>query len=190
MTRHHRIAARCGAGFILLLLSVRSAVGQQFREVAVGWTSVGPIPSESGTTYTGGGSLRVTIGGVLSQRFRLDANGMVVFFDRNEQYYPPCPSFGCPHPFYDKQPTQMASVGGNAQFNVDPRGRFFVEGGIGEYATFLQMTQYRLGLSGGAGVALPIDGPLLATIQADWHALLGKTSGPRNLFPISLGLRF
>ena len=185
-----QVRLACSVGFFVLVLAPVPAVGQQFREVAAGWTRLGPIPTESGTTYTGGPSLSMTIGGAVSQRFRFGFNGMAVFFDRNEQYFPPCPSIGCPHPFYDKQPAALIGVGGNGQFNVDARGRFFLDAGAGEYATFLQTTEFRFGVSGGAGISVPIGTSLLAAVQADWHGLLGKTLGPRNLFPISLGLRF
>lgn len=115
---------------------------------------------------------------------------MAIFFERSQERAVPCPSNGCPHPYYDTQAAAQISVGGSGQLDVDSRGRFFLDAGAGEYATFLGMTQFRLGISGGAGITIPIGPRLLSVVQADWHTLLGQTSGPRNFFPITVGLRF
>jgi hypothetical protein len=175
---------------LLLLFVPTPALAQQYREVAAGWTSVGPIPDSYGPIYRSGAMLRASTGGTVSQRLRLGASGMVVLFDSNVEDPVPCPSNGCPHQFYNTHAAATVGIGATGQFDIDSRGRFFLDAGAGEYATFLGMTEFRLGVSGGAGAAVPISTRLIATVQADWHSLLGTTVGPRHLFPLTVGLRF
>jgi hypothetical protein len=179
-----------GAGLFLLLSSPARAIAQQFSEVAVGWTSIGPIPGEYGTIYRSGAIVRTSMGGAVSERLRLGATGIAVLFDSNVGRAVPCPSNGCPHPYYDRHAAATISIGGSGQLNIDARGRFYLNAGAGEYATFLGMTEFRLGVSGGAGTAVPIGTRLLATVQADFHSLFGQNAGPSHLLPLTVGLRF
>src|SRR5215467_11493003 len=133
-----QFTARLARSWILGLLVVSSASasagGQAVRELAAGWTSVGPFPTTSGTTYRKGMSLRTLIGGAIAPRFRLGVSGMAAFFDRSVPgTEPPCPAPGCSGPSYDKQLTMLISAGGNAQLYIDRGGHYFVDAGAGEY---------------------------------------------------------
>jgi hypothetical protein len=99
ITFNARSARSWTVGFFLLSSLPAPAVGQVFRELAAGWTSVGPLPTASGTTYRNGMSLRAVVGGAIAPRFRLGLSGMAAFFDRNVPgTEPPCPAPGCSGP--------------------------------------------------------------------------------------------
>jgi hypothetical protein len=74
--------------------------------------------------------------------------------------------------------------------NVDPRGIFYVIGGAGLYEVYGPATELHLGVSAGAGTAVPVGARLRAVVEAHWHGLLGATSGSPWLVPVTVGLRY
>lgn len=79
------------------------------------------------------------------------------------------------------------------RLSVDPRGILYVIGGARLYdvnGVNAPTTAWHFGVSAGAGIAVPVAPHLRAFVEARWHGLLGTTSGPSQLVPITVGLRF
>lgn len=92
------------------------------------------------------------------------------------------------------QPERVSGLTANGLVSVDPRGILNVIGGAGLYNADLvnlrPSTEWHFGVSAGAGIAVPVVSHLRAFVEARWHGLLGDTSGPLQLVPITVGLRF
>ncbi len=78
----------------------------------------------------------------------------------------------------------------NARVNIDPRGILYLRGGPGVYDAFVPSAELRIGLSVGAGIAVPIGASVHAFAEAGWDELVGSTGGPSRLAPITVGVRY
>jgi hypothetical protein len=184
--------ARIALGLGCLLASAPPARAQTFVELGGGWNHVSPAPS--GDSYGPGFNARASIGRQLAPHFlvRLDAFTISGQSKDSVQFYPPCAFPGCTRSYYNYT-TQSFGIAGltvNGLVNVDSRGIFYAIGGAGIYDVSRPATELHLGVSAGAGIAVPLGARLRAVVEARWHGLLGATAGPPWLVPITVGLRW
>lgn len=167
------------------------ARAQAFVELGGGWNYVTPAAATPhGDTYGHGLNARVSVGRELAPNFRMRIDVLGIQFDHNVQYYPPCPAPGCTRSYYDVQSNSVVGVTVNGLLNVDPRGILYIVGGPGVYDAFVPSAELHLGVSVGAGVAVPIRAGLRAFAEARWHHLFGGAAAPSQFLPITVGLRY
>lgn len=171
-----------------LVVCPAPARAQTFVELGGGWNHVAPVPS--GVSYGSGSNLRASIGWQVAPNFRWRIDAFTSQFDVKTSIVQPCPSFGCSGPGYDFQSERVNALTANGLANVDPRGILYVIGGAGLYEVHTQTAEWLFGVSAGAGIAVPVATHLRAVVEARWHGLLGSTSGPPWLVPITVGLRY
>jgi hypothetical protein len=164
--------------------------GQTFFELGAGWSYLAaPVTPQIGT-YGRAVNGRVSIGRQVAPRVRVRADVMGLHFDQSVQYFPPCAAPGCTHPYYKTQSNDIVGVIGNGLVDVDRRGILYLIGGAGAYGAFVQSTERHLGVSAGAGIALPVGTDLRVFVEATGHHLFGRTTGPSRFVPITIGLRY
>jgi hypothetical protein len=175
-------------GLGCLLVCARPAHAQTFVEFGGGWNYLAPAPA--GDSYSRGLNIRASIGRQIAPNFRWRIDAFTSQFDHNVQFYPPCAFPACTRPYYNAQSVGIAGLTANGLMNVDPRGIFYVIGGTGLYEVYGPATELHLGVSAGAGIAVPVGARLRAVVEAHCHGLLGATSGPPWLVPFTVGLRY
>jgi hypothetical protein len=92
----------------------------------------------------------------------------------------------------------VAALSANWLVDVDPRGILYGIGGAGVYDVDdrSQKSGVSLGVSAGAGIAVPVGGGLRAFVEARYHVLrieqvlLGTTARPPWIVPVTFGVRF
>jgi hypothetical protein len=188
--RSPRWIAAAGMAAMCLVAGASPARGQGFYELGAGWNFVASPPASSPNKFTSGLELRGSIGQVLAPRMRLrfDANAML--FGLEQPIAVPCPSVGCPHPFYTDYTRGVVGLTANGLLSLDPRGIVYVIGGAGVYDANVYDNSLRAGVSAGAGLAIPIGPRHRAVVEAAWHGLAPAGAGPRWLAPVTVGLRF
>ena len=172
-------------GFVLVFPAPAGA--QAFVELAGGWNYVAPVASVASSNGT---NIRASIGWEISPNFRWRVDAFTSQFDAKTTLSLPCSTFGCPPSAY----IEFERVNGltvNGLVNVDPRGILYVTGGSGLYDVQTGTLEgWHLGVSAGAGIAVPVAGHLRAVVEARWHGVLGTTAGPSWLVPITVGFRY
>ena len=171
-----------------LLAIPATASAQTIVEVGGGWNYPGTGPS--GETYSHGWTARVSVGPQLASNFLLRIDGIMSQFVDSVQFYPPCPFPGCTHAYYNAQTVNILGVVANGILNVDHRGIFYLIGGAGAYDVNARNHDLHMGLSAGAGIALPVGPRLRAVAEARWNGLVGGTTGPSWFAPVTFGLRY
>jgi hypothetical protein len=161
-----------------LLVCPAPARAQTFVELGGGWN----VPA--GASH-GGSNFRASLGWQVAPNFRWRIDAFTNQFDYTTTNTFPCPSVGCGVPS-----ERVNGLTANGLVNVDPRGIFYVIGGAGLYDVETQTTELHFGVSAGAGIAVPVVSHLRAVVEARWNGLLGATSGPPWLVPITIGLRY
>ena len=63
-------------------------------------------------------------------------------------------------------------------------------GGAGLYSVTLETTDWRAGVSVGAGIAVPVASQLRVVVETRLHRLIGAVYGPQWLMPITIGFRY
>lgn len=173
------------------------AGGGGWNEVAVART-----PIHADANHSDGLNLRASIGRRLAAKFliRLDAvsNQFNVRVPHAQNAI--CPAnVVCPSYFYETHPERANGLLANALVNIDPRGFLYLIGGAGLYDVDVQVesgvppidaTEWHLGLSGGAGITVPLILHLRFVGEVRWHALYGGTSGSPWFIPVTVGLRY
>ncbi len=165
-----------------------AARAQMFVQLGAGLNFVSPVPS--GVGYGSGSNLQASIGWKVEPKIRLRVDVLTSQFDVKATVMPPCPSFGCSGPGFTFHSESVNGVTANILADVDERGIFYLVGGAGLYDVHTQSTERLIGISAGAGLAMPVGSRLRAVVEARWHGLLGATSGPAWLVPITVGLRY
>jgi hypothetical protein len=171
-----------------LLAIPATASAQTIVEVGGGWNYPGTGPS--GETYSHGWTARVSVGPQLASNFLLRIDGIMSQFVDSVQFYPPCPFPGCTHAYYNAQTVNILGVVANGILNVDHRGIFYLIGGAGAYDVNARDHDLHMGLSAGAGIAVPVGPRLRAVAEARWNGLVGGTTGPSWFAPVTFGLRY
>lgn len=152
--------------------------------------------------HSDGLNLRASIGRRLAAKFliRLDAvsNQFNVRVPHAQNAI--CPAnVVCPSYFYETHPERANGLLANALVNIDPRGFLYLIGGAGLYDVDVQVesgvppidaTEWHFGLSGGAGITVPLMLHLRFVVEVRWHALYGGTSGSPWFIPVTVGLRY
>ena len=188
-TLRSRWSTLCAAVWLgCLLLWPAQARAQTFVELGAGLNYVAPVPSNA--SYGSGSNLRASIGWQVAPNFRWRIDAFSSQFDVKPKVNLPCPASGCSGPGYSFQSERVSGVTANGLVNVDMRGIFYVIGGAGLYNVHAQTTDWLFGVSAGAGIAVPMGSRLRAVVEARWHGLLGATSGPPWLVPITVGFRY
>ena len=186
VTSFDRLFVSVGLG--LLLVGPRPAHAQQFIELGGGWNYMSPAPE--GQIYSGGFNLRASIGSQLSPHLLVRFDAFMADFQVKTQVFPPCAFPGCTHAYYDESSGGEAGLTANVLLNVDPRGIFYLTAGTGLYDLYFGPARVRMGVSAGAGIAVPIRGRFRIFAEARDHVLLGGDSGPSWLAPLTVGVRF
>jgi hypothetical protein len=182
------IVASGGVG--CLLAAASPASGQTFFELGAGWSYLAaPVAPQVGT-YGQAVNGRVSIGRTVAPRVRVRFDVLGLQFDQKVQYFPPCPAPGCTRSYYRTQSDDIVGVVGNGLLDVDRRGIFYLFGGAGVYGAFVPSAERHLGVSGGAGITLPVRTDLRIFVEAAGHHLFGRTTGPSQFVPITIGLRY
>jgi hypothetical protein len=152
------------------------------------WTTA--YTASSGAIYSSGFNARASFGQQLAPHFAVRYDAFTNQFDGKTAITAPCPPNGCSGSVYDVQSKGMIGLTANGLVSVDSRRIFYMIAGAGLYDVHGQTTELHFGVSGGAGIAVPIAESLRAVVEARWHGLLGPTSGPSSLVPITIGFRF
>jgi hypothetical protein len=173
-------------GFLLLIPA--SARAQTFVEIGGGSSFVGPAGST--VRWTDGWNLRASIGLHVTPGFSWRFDAFTSQFDAKGNVSEPCPSFGCSGLGTSSQSESVSGLTANALKSIDPLGIFYLSGGAGLYDVQAGGTEWVVGVSAGAGVAVPIAPHIRAFAEARWHGLFGVTSGPSSITLITIGLRF
>jgi hypothetical protein len=173
-----------------LSFGVASAEAQRFYEVAGGWNAVAQAPSSVSDRYNAGPFLRASVGSSVVPRTRIRFDGDVMLFQLQTERPVPCPSQGCPHPFYDNHTRAVAAFAANGLFALDSREHLYLIAGLGVYDIETQVNSKHIGASAGVGLGLPGGLHNRVVIEATWHGLVPSSNGPRWLAPVSLGFRF
>ena len=158
ITRIRRFALGC-------LLTIPATVSAQtIVEIGGGWNYPGTGPSTQ--SYTAGWTARASVGGQLAPNFLIRVDGIMSQFVTSVQFLPPCAFPGCTHAFYNKESVSIVGVMANGILNVDRRGIFYLIGGVGAYDVNAQDHDLQVGLSAGAGIAVPLGTRLRAVGEA------------------------
>ena len=174
---------------LVCLLAIPATVSAQtIVELAGGWNYLGTGPL--GVPYTHGWTARVSVGPQLASNFLLRIDGILSQFVDSVQFFPPCAFPGCSHAYYNAETVNIVGVVANGTLNVDRRGIFYLIGGVGAYDVNARDHDLHMGLSAGAGIAVPVGAGLRAVAEARWNGLLGGTTGPSWFAPITFGLRY
>jgi hypothetical protein len=178
----------CVAALLGCVLVLPAPAGAQaFVELAGGWNYVAPVASVASSN---GSNVRASIGWQVAPSFRWRIDAFTSQFDAKTALSLPCPSSGCPASAYI-QSERVNGLTANGLVEVDPRGIFYLIGGAGLYDLQSQTPEtWHLGVSAGAGIAVPVATHLRAVVEARWHGVLGATSGPAWLVPITIGFRY
>lgn len=179
------VVAAIGVALLVCPVNVRA---QTIVEVGAGWNYPGTGPF--GLPYTRGWTARVSVGPQLAQNFLLRIDATMSQFRDSVQFSPPCPSPGCTHAYYNAESVNVLGVVANGILNLDRRGIFYLIGGVGAYDVNARDHALHVGLSGGAGIAMPIGARLRAVAEARWNGLVGNTTGPSWFAPVTFGLRY
>jgi hypothetical protein len=178
----------CVAALLGCLVLCPAAAGAQvFVELGGGWNYVAPIASVASSS---GWNVRGSIGWQVAPNFKWRIDAFTSQFDAKQELALPCPSFGCAASAYILS-ERVNGLTVNGLVDVDPRGIFYLIGGAGLFDVQPQTPEeWHLGVSAGAGIAVPVAPHLRAVVEARWHGLLGATLGPSWLVPITVGFRF
>jgi hypothetical protein len=159
---------------------------QTFVELGSGWNRVAPAPYFEG--YTHGFNVRASFGWKVSPRVRFRLDALLTQFDD---------SLGIDSPggvFYQLKPVTVTGLTANWLVNFDPHEIFYLIGGAGFYDATGRPGRredgLNVGVSAGAGIALPIGPRLRAFFEAHDHVMLGKGSEPPWLVPFTIGFRY
>ncbi len=173
-------------GIGCMLIPRAPAGAQTFFEVGGGWNYVAPVDSRESSH---GANLRASIGWQVAPNFRWRIDAFQSQFDAKSPIVAPCPYFGCAAS-YSMEPERVSGLTVNGLWGVEPRGVLYVVGGAGLYHVQLGTSeQWPLGVSAGAGLALPLAARVSAVVEARWHGMFGVTAGPTWLVPITFGVR-
>lgn len=196
--RSSNSTARVALGLAGLLACAAPARAQSFAELGGGWNY--PAPAAGLDAYSHGYNVRASLGHRLAPRVRVRFDASVSWFDEKLQWYPPCPYPGCNGPAFQHGTAYVAALSANWLVNVDPRGILYGIGGAGVYDVDgyngFQQNGVTLGVSAGAGIAVPVGGGLRAFVEARYHVLridqvlLGTTARPPWIVPVTFGVRF
>jgi len=159
-----------------------------FVELGAGLNVVSPGPS--GVSYSTGTNLQGSIGWLVEPKIRLRVDVLTSQFDVTSTVNLPCVSTGCTGPGYSFHSESVNGLTANVLGDLDARGILYVVGGAGLYDVHTQSKELLFGISAGAGIAIPMGTRLRAVVEARWHGLLGGSSGPTWLMPITVGLRY
>jgi hypothetical protein len=179
--------ATCIAGALwCLLVAASPARAQGFFEFGGGWNYFAPPPA--GESYSQAYNLRASIGRRVSRRILMRFDIIVNQFQKRELLSEPCPVQGCDDV---SQSGGITAFTGNALFNLDDQGIFYLSAGTGIYDAINGGGGIvTLGLSAGAGVAVPISSRLRVFAEARDHVILATGSQPPWFAPITIGLRY
>jgi len=175
------------AGIGCLLVCPAPSRAQAFVELGGGWNYVAPVAS---VTSSHGSNFRASLGWQVAPNFRWRIDAFTSQFDAKSALSLPCPSDGCaPSAYIHSEQVNGLTV--NGLVDVDPRGILYLIGGAGLYDSQLPTPEeWHVGVSAGAGIAVPVASHLRAVVEARWHGLLGATSGPTWLVPVTVGFRY
>jgi hypothetical protein len=178
----------------VLLASPSAARAQVFYEFGGGWNYFARAPDgDLGDRYTHGFSIRASAGRQLAPAFRLRIDAFVSFFGDTVFGVVPPPN----QPPVHVLSVRVAGLMANGLLNVDPRGILYLIGGAGLYDAYLGRrhlgdypdTGMQVGISGGAGIAVPVGRGYRVFIEASYHSF-SVTTPPSWMLPITVGLRF
>jgi hypothetical protein len=193
----HRIARRVAcatAALLACLLSVHAAAAQSFVEFGGGWNYRQSAPAND--SYSAALNGRLSAGGRVSDNLLLRFDLFDAQYDRNDRAValPPCPVEGCSSPAVPRLTTSVAGLTVNGIAELDRRGIVYLIGGAGLDEAFghgtTSFSETHLGVSFGAGVAVPIGNRLRAVLETQFHSMLGPTSGTPWFLPITIGVRY
>lgn len=183
-----RLAGRIAAVLAGMGVSVATSSAQAYVEVGGGWNYV--APGRATVTYGNSFNARASVGRRVTPRMSWRIDALVSQFDVADAAPQPCPLVGCQGPGYSFQHENINGLSGNALVSLKPSGSLYVIGGAGLYDVSAQASELHLGVSGGAGLAIPVATRLHAVLEVQWHQLIGFTAGPSWLVPVTVGLRY
>jgi hypothetical protein len=177
-------------GFGTLLACTGRAGAQQFYELAAGWSPVAPAPASSTSAFSAGPSFRGSIGQPVAARasVRFDADAM--FFRLHLVRPDPCPDPVCPVRHYNDYTRAVFAVTANGLVSFDSRRVFSLLAGLGVYDVNAKDNSIHFGGSAGVDMAIPVGRRYRPFVEATWHGLATKGSGPSWVAPFAVGLRF
>jgi hypothetical protein len=192
------ITVRCAinAGIVAALMGIGSRVSAQghFTEGMIGWTEIGTHqssgPDPFADRFRSGPYIRGSIGERVGSRIDLRTDLHIVLFTLQTNVPVPCPSSGCPHPFYDDHTRVIGGLTESALVDLDPRGFAYVVGGAGLYDAETQVNSFHVGAFGGIGLRIPSGSHFRVLAEATWHGLAPEKGAPRWFMPLGVGLRF
>jgi hypothetical protein len=171
-----------------LFVFAPSAGAQALVEFGGGWNEVASVPT--GAVSNHGWNLRVSIDQQLAERFMLRVDASASELNYRVPFVAPCPVPGCSGQPYTGGTFDIAGLSANGLLSIDPRGILYVVGGTGLYNVHNRTADLNVGVSAGAGVAVPIGRRLCAVVEARAQHLFGPTAAPSWLVPITAGLRY
>jgi hypothetical protein len=171
-------------GFFLCASPIRA---QTFIEFGGGWNYIAHAPGLD--AYTHGFNLRASYGWKLSPRLRFRIDGFTSQFGDSLRII-------SPEGLADARiaTTNVTGLTANWLLSLDPHGVVYVIAGAGFYdasgRSDVHQDGLNVGLSGGAGLTLPIGPRLRAFAEARDHLMLGQGSQPPWIAPITIGFRY
>jgi len=182
--------ATCVMALVLLLACASPLSAQIFVEGGGGWNYVPLPPSTTGNVLRPHGfNLRAAIGRSVTPRIRVRVDAFTIRFNDKIPVYPyqPCSSLDCT-PVENKAHYEgnVSGVAATGLVNVDPRGVFYLVGGAGLFSA----NELHLGVTAGAGLAIPIGARLRAFAEARWIGPFSTRAVAPSIVPITVGLRY
>lgn len=168
-----------------------------------GGTNVSQGPALQSQNLSAGVTGQVSMGYRVATRLRLRFDALVTHFTASapQVAYPvlPCPSPGCGSGTAYAAPVGSVGVGAltvNEVIDVVSPARgpglYLIAGGGGYYMfqNPTAPTLMRFGLSGGAGLEVPLGGSSALVFEARYHGLVNAPSDSRWFVPVTVGMRF
>jgi hypothetical protein len=200
MIRFGRLALITAPSLTLLLLP-SVARGQRFVAIA-GGTNVAQGPALPAQSLSAGFAGQASIGSRLAPRLRVRLDALVARATASAATvnYPTfcAVSFGCGSgTAAPTGPVGVAALTVSELIDVLPAASggpgFYLIAGTGAYYVFQHPTapaSMRLGLSGGAGLELRLEGNSALFVEARYHGLMNAPADSRWLVPVTVGMRF
>lgn len=171
-----------------LLVLAPSSGAQTSVELGGGLNEVASVPT--GAISSHGWNFRAAIDQQLSRHFLLRIDASASEFNYRVPFLATCALPGCGGPQYTGGTVDIAGLSADGVLNVDPRGIFYAVGETGLYEAHNRGGDVHVGVSAGAGIAVPVGTRLRAVVEARAQHLFGPTPAPSWLVPITVGLRY
>ena len=190
MSFHPRFSRQIEVCAAALIAWTSPAFAQSFVEFAGGSNYVHARAPQSGSIYGHGFTVRGSYGYRVNPAIALRFDGDYTQFENKIRLYPPCPTAGCPHAFYDTESNFLGGLSVNGIANLDHRGLSYVIAGAGAGFHDEPSYEWHLRAVAGAGLAIPAGERLRVVAEARWVGLAGGSLTTSWLIPLTLGIRY